>query len=436
MTRLILAWIVFLFSGAVFAQFDADVDLVSLHFDNTLDRADIHSSVADLMVVEDFELITLVIGGTYGTLNADQYDEQSVPRMDDVWAGNWINADADRLDAIDLTYEIWTDILSNGGEIWVAEGGPSDFTAAVTRLLQADGFDTRDAIHVVQHRLLNEENTDRVNLAYIQDNTDYIQIDDGNEGNETANFRQDGGSQAFVDAMADSLYDLEWSIAFDYLDPEEKLDFSDTVALLHIIGVSTSDVANISQFANRFTGSNIPATEEDPAAADSSTTEDESTVDTADELTTIDSTTDDEDIVDDEVLVDDEIFTEDDSLIDNEPFVEEDSLVDNEPFVEEDSLTDNEATVSEDSSADNDSADEGTVPRQIEFGVRLPQCLFTDSDSDGDGYGWELNSSCIVPGSGNVTLFTFPACESALADLDGDGWGWENNTSCLVVEVR
>ena len=95
MTRLILAWIVFFFSNTAFAQFNADSDLVSLHFDNTLDRADIHSSIADLMVIEDFEVITLVIGGSYGTLNADQYDEQSAPWMDDVWAGDWINAQTD-----------------------------------------------------------------------------------------------------------------------------------------------------------------------------------------------------------------------------------------------------------------------------------------------------------------------------------------------------
>ena len=78
----------------------------------------------------------------------------------------------------------------------------------------------------------------------------------------------------------------------------------------------------------------------------------------------------------------------------------------------------------------------------------LPACQSATSDSDGDGYGWENNASCLVtttsasqPGpipsnSGQTnsgqTSSGLPACVSASSDPDGDGFGWENNASCLV----
>ncbi len=64
----------------------------------------------------------------------------------------------------------------------------------------------------------------------------------------------------------------------------------------------------------------------------------------------------------------------------------------------------------------------------------LPVCQAANSDPDGDGWGWENNSSCIVAGSAVA-----PAAEQQTnfclylsSDDDGDGWGWENNASCRV----
>ena len=79
----------------------------------------------------------------------------------------------------------------------------------------------------------------------------------------------------------------------------------------------------------------------------------------------------------------------------------------------------------------------------------LPVCQSASSDSDGDGYGWENNDSCIVngaitpsnSGSGSASnsgansgsSSRWPACLSAASDPDGDGFGWENNDTCLVT---
>ena len=85
-------------------------------------------------------------------------------------------------------------------------------------------------------------------------------------------------------------------------------------------------------------------------------------------------------------------------------------------------------------------------------------CEFSASDSDGDGFGFENGQSCTVdstsiadgsnplittpsvPNTGQSTDNfivqgdrTFPVCEFANSDTDGNGWGWENSASCVVT---
>lgn len=59
----------------------------------------------------------------------------------------------------------------------------------------------------------------------------------------------------------------------------------------------------------------------------------------------------------------------------------------------------------------------------------IPVCNSANSDSDGDGYGWENGQSCIVQ---STTTNSMALCASASSDPDGDGYGWENGASCLV----
>jgi hypothetical protein len=70
-----------------------------------------------------------------------------------------------------------------------------------------------------------------------------------------------------------------------------------------------------------------------------------------------------------------------------------------------------------------------------------PSCATADSDADGDGFGWENNRTCIVEGTGSTQrpegttpTDVYPVCSSASSDPDGDGYGWENNRSCLVQQ--
>ncbi len=74
--------------------------------------------------------------------------------------------------------------------------------------------------------------------------------------------------------------------------------------------------------------------------------------------------------------------------------------------------------------------------------TNVPTCTSLDSDSDGDGYGWENNRSCRTAGSSATSAptaaapqGTTPLCASAASDIDGDGYGWEQNQSCLVSDA-
>ena len=87
-------------------------------------------------------------------------------------------------------------------------------------------------------------------------------------------------------------------------------------------------------------------------------------------------------------------------------------------------------------------------------GTSLPRCNRFNSDPDGDGYGWENGQSCRV-GSQNVvdvgnnqndddddqgaaspqqnhSSGRAYCINAASADSDGDGYGWENNETCIV----
>lgn len=87
-----------------------------------------------------------------------------------------------------------------------------------------------------------------------------------------------------------------------------------------------------------------------------------------------------------------------------------------------------------------------------------PVCLNPESDPDGDGYGWERDTSCLVvnqpiestgqPPATDITPNITPSmtegatenqtpkpCTSASSDPDGDGFGWEKGSTCLVVNA-
>ena len=78
-----------------------------------------------------------------------------------------------------------------------------------------------------------------------------------------------------------------------------------------------------------------------------------------------------------------------------------------------------------------------------------PACVLAASDPDGDGYGWENGATCLVTSvtgsgssgsngngsssSGQSSTAARPDCLLDDSDSDGDGYGWENGATCIVT---
>jgi hypothetical protein len=178
----------------------------------------------------------VAVSGTYGE-NASTFDSGSDAVMDAAWndAGGWLAAHEEPEAIRRALAARWLENLRGGGDVWVKEGGQSDATADVVRTIreQAPDIATVERIHVVQHSDWNEEQTADADLAYTREHTDYIRIRDAN-----AYLNIEGGNRAFEAAAAgDPVYGPVWQAAFAYYDPGERLDFSDTGELMHILGL-------------------------------------------------------------------------------------------------------------------------------------------------------------------------------------------------------
>ena len=236
-------------------EFNRNTDLIALHFDHAPDRDDGHAAVAGLMVTERLGLNVQVVAGAYGLFNRDRYVPASEALMSTVWGSNWLNAHSNRSGSVSAAVNRWSAVLGAGGTVWVAEGGQADFTAAVVRQIQQlhSEFDTRQRIRVVQHSQWNEDHATPADLSFVQSNTRYIRIDDGNNPNGTADLRFESHNNGdFVARARSGRYANEWNAAFNYLSPSDKLDFSDTVELLHILGIDRSQIADVNDFGDFF----------------------------------------------------------------------------------------------------------------------------------------------------------------------------------------
>lgn len=67
------------------------------------------------------------------------------------------------------------------------------------------------------------------------------------------------------------------------------------------------------------------------------------------------------------------------------------------------------------------------------YSQALPVCQYAMSDIDGDGYGWENSTSCVVTAASEPM-----GSEQSLGcyDDDGDGWGWNGVEVCLVAAAN
>ncbi len=489
MLRIVLACLCLL-SPVVHADYVQDTDLISLHYDHAPDRDDAHAAVAALMVSRYLGIQPHVVSGAYGDSNKHRYIPEAEKVMEAAWPGIWVNAHSNWNAAVITTADAWTQTLNAGGDIYIAEGGQSDFSADVIRRIQSTtNFDTNNRITLIQHSAWNEQQASVSDLNFAKANSNYVNIHDGNRENQTADLNEK--SAAFVTQALKSSFASEWEAAFAYLSPDDKLDFSDTVEYLHIVGIGKSEVATVNDFAAKFFSANdeiIPTPNQPTNWSDSysvdgqcycDTTYDHGlrniTVSTNEGTKTVPQVCDaitakfgtgsgsnriyyntvqcglppvnnaaDETVCPGipRALGDYTGYRCDESgaswnLEAVFPVTEPEEPPVEDPPVEE-------PPVEEPPEEEEPPAEDPEPPVAQEF----PTCSDAISDTDNDGYGWENNRSCLFSqqdstddtqaGTDNdnqpstVDDLAFALCTAGVTDSDNDGYGWENEKTCVI----
>jgi len=194
----------------------------------------------------------IVVNGTCGDNIRSSYQPGSEAVARATWGNQWLDYFNNGQQSIQTATQRWAQVLSNGGDVWVAEGGPSDFTASVLTSLdrQFPSLNLKK-VHVIQHaagaRSFNEANSARIGI--VKRLSDYRAIPNGNiGGNGSANLNS--LSTFFVGVARQSEFASEWNAAFNYLPPTRRLDFSDTVELLYLI--NDTSTKTVDDFARKY----------------------------------------------------------------------------------------------------------------------------------------------------------------------------------------
>lgn len=229
-------------------RFDVQRDLFLPQFDSKTDVDDIHSvaGVATLLRDPRFAAVNHhAVAGAYG-----EQEGLFVPApelFDLAFDENWSDAHNQRDLALDTVTALVLETLENGGEVWVADAGQSDFTAD---WLQRVDITDRKRVHVVQHSDWNEEVTTDEKLAFVKAHATYHRIPDGNAlDNGTPGFRMGSGhlwEKAEGDEEVGAIWHLARTIADRYNGVEGRylnadieaggMDFSDVVESCWIMG--------------------------------------------------------------------------------------------------------------------------------------------------------------------------------------------------------
>ncbi|MGR3812412.1 hypothetical protein [Jiulongibacter sp. NS-SX5] len=248
-------------------DFNTEKDLLLGHFDCKTDVDDLHTVAAlvTLMANEAFHDVQYhAVAGTYGEQEGLYVPPN--PLFQKAFGNNWSDAHADFEGAVNKVTAIAAKVLDSGGDLWIAEAGQSDFSAALIKSIQKlyPQMKIAERVHVVQHSNWNEEVTNQEDLAYTKATADYHKIPDGNAvGNGTPGFRNEAVAN-FDSDVKDPFLLSTWKMAFEisnkyngvdgrYLNHAvEKggYDFSDLSEVCYILGIA--DIKDTVEFFERF----------------------------------------------------------------------------------------------------------------------------------------------------------------------------------------
>lgn len=248
-------------------RFDIAVDLLLAQYDCKTDVDDLHSvaAFASLLAHSPYsKMKRFAVAGSYGIQEGLYVPPNDLFQR--AFRQDWADAHSDRIAALTRVQSEVEKILEEDGDIWIAEAGQSDFSAALIRNLQKNnpGLETSKRIHIVQHSTWNEEVTSAESLAFVKKYSDYHKIPDGNViDNGTPGFRAPNFSNWKSKLQNPELLQI-WMMAVDmgvkYNGAEGRynneaigsggLDFSDLSEICWILGIE--DIRDAEEFFARF----------------------------------------------------------------------------------------------------------------------------------------------------------------------------------------
>ncbi|MEQ9822845.1 MAG: hypothetical protein ABQ298_00500 [Puniceicoccaceae bacterium] len=234
-------------------RFDPSRDLFLAHFDSKTDVDDLHSiaGVATVLADPRFAKVNFhAVAGAYGVQDGLYVPSNELFEL--AFGSQWSDAHNAYDEALQQVFGKVERTLKQGGSIWIAEAGQSDFSADLARrvLQYLPGVDLRERFHIVQHSNWNEEVTDAEDLQFVQTHTAYQKIPDGNGfNNGTPGFRDPNWidwKSYIKDARLTEIWEMALEIANRYNAAEGRylntaiqeggMDFSDVVETCWIFG--------------------------------------------------------------------------------------------------------------------------------------------------------------------------------------------------------
>lgn len=248
-------------------KFSKDKDLYLAHFDLKTDVDDIHSAAAVATMLADERFVKVnyhAVAGTYGTQSGAYVPANEL--FDLAFGQNWSDAHSDFNKALEEVSSLAVKVINNGGKIWIAEGGQSDFSAVLVREMYKSlpEADIKNSVHIVQHADWNEEVTTIEDLEYVKNASSYHRIPDGNaSGNGTPGFRSDqiiDWRHSIYDPHLISIWEKAIELANTYNGVDDRylnesimkggLDFSDASETCWIFGFN--NLMNSNEFFQEF----------------------------------------------------------------------------------------------------------------------------------------------------------------------------------------
>ena len=234
-------------------RFDPSRDLFLAHFDSKTDVDDLHSiaGVATVLADPRFAKVNFhAVAGAYGVQDGLYVPSNELFEL--AFGSQWSDAHNAYDEALEQVFGKVEQTLKQGGSIWIAEAGQSDFSADLARRVQQSlpDVDLLERFHIVQHSNWNEEVTDAEDLHFVQTHTAYHKIPDGNGfNNGTPGFRDPDWvdwKADVKDARLTEIWEMALEIANRYNAAEGRylntaiqeggMDFSDVVETCWIFG--------------------------------------------------------------------------------------------------------------------------------------------------------------------------------------------------------